>query len=69
MAVNNDWMVKNPFMQFKSQYHWKDREVLNQKKIDILINKTFTSERLNVVHDVFFFCCYTGFTYADIHKF
>lgn len=69
MAVNNDWMVKNPFMQFKSQYHWKDREVLNQEEIDILINKTFSSERLTEVRDVFVFCCYTGFAYADIHKF
>lgn len=69
MAVNNDWMPKNPFMQFKSQYHWKDREVLNQDEIDILINKTFSSERLNEVRDVFVFCCYTGFAYADIHKF
>lgn len=69
MAVNNDWMVKNPFMQFKSQYHWKDREVLNQEEIDILINKTFSSDRLTEVRDVFVFCCYTGFAYADIHKF
>lgn len=69
MAVNNDWMVKNPFMQFKSQYHWKDREVLNQEEIDILINKAFSSNRLSEVRDVFIFCCYTGFAYADIHKF
>jgi site-specific recombinase XerD len=69
MAVNNDWMIKNPFMQFKSQYHWKDREVLNQEEIDLLINKTFVAPRLTEVRDVFVFCCYTGFAYADIHKF
>ncbi|MBI2722502.1 MAG: site-specific integrase [Bacteroidetes bacterium] len=69
MAVNNDWMGKNPFMQFKSQYHWKDREVLTQEEIDLLINKEFSSERLIQVRDVFVFCCYTGFAYADIHKF
>lgn len=69
MAVNNDWMPKNPFTQFKCQYHWKDREVLNQEEIDIIINKEFSTPRLSEVRDVFIFCCYTGFAYADIFKF
>lgn len=69
MAVNNDWLPKNPFTSFKSHYHWKDREILTQEEINILTQKTFSSERLTEVRDVFVFCCYTGFAYADVHKF
>jgi integrase len=33
------------------------------------MNKEFNIERLKEVRDVFVFCCYTGFAYADVFKF
>jgi integrase len=33
------------------------------------MNKKFATERLREVRDVFIFCCYTGFAYADLYNF
>ena len=69
MAVGLDWMNKNPFTQFKCIYVSPDRQVLNQDELDLLINKELKIERMRNVRDVFVFCCYTGFAYADVFQF
>ncbi|MBI1837749.1 MAG: site-specific integrase [Flavobacteriia bacterium] len=69
MAVGLDWMNKNPFTQFKCVYVSPDRKVLNQDELDLLINKELKIERMRNVRDVFVFCCYTGFAYADVFQF
>jgi site-specific recombinase XerD len=69
MAVGLDWMMKNPFQQFKCIYVSPDRQVLNQDELDKLIEKEIDIERLAIVRDVFLFCCYTGFAYADVSQF
>jgi site-specific recombinase XerD len=69
MAIGNEWMTYNPFNQFKFTYQWKDREVLTQEEINILIAKEFKVARLSEVRDVFVFCCYTGFAYIDVFNF
>jgi site-specific recombinase XerD len=69
MAVGLDWMNKNPFTQFKCIYVSPDRQVLNQDELDSLIHKELKIERMRNVRDVFVFCCYTGFAYADVFQF
>lgn len=58
--------VNDPFISFKFHYDHVDREILNQKEIDILINKDLSSKRLGVVRDIFIFSCYTGLSYIDL---
>lgn len=33
-----------------------------------MLEKKFSIDRLNVVRDIFVFCCYTGLAYVDVHK-
>ena len=68
MAVTHDWLVKNPFQNFKCTYHQVNKEVLTQTELDILINKDFRFERLNEIRDVFIFSCFTGFSYSDLES-
>lgn len=69
MAVGLDWIPSNPFSLFKCSYTSPDRVILNQDEIDIIMSKKFSTKRLEEVRDVFVFCCYTGFAYADVYKF
>lgn len=69
MAVGLDWIPANPFNQFKCSYSNPEREVLNQEEINRIIERDFVIDRLNEVRDVFIFCCYTGFAYADVYRF
>jgi len=67
-AVGLDWIISNPFKQFKCTYTSPDREVLTQSEIDILLLKEMPNQRLEQVRDVFVFACYTGYAFSDIEK-
>lgn len=69
IAVELEWILANPFAQFKCSYKSPERVVLTQTEIDSLINTEIEIPRLSEVRDVFVFCCYTGFAYSEVHKF
>lgn len=69
MAVNNDWIPKNPFNAFRCNYTPPSRIVLTMEELEALRNKKFDIERIAEVRDVFLFCCFTGFSYSDIYNF
>lgn len=69
VAVAADWISYNPLAAFRCSYTNPEREILSQEELDRMINKEFKSKRLSEIRDVFIFCCYTGFAYADIYKF
>ena len=68
LAVSLDWIPSNPFNNFRCSYTAPNREVLTQEEIDHIRFKDFGTDRLNEVRDVFIFCCYTGFAYADVYQ-
>lgn len=68
IALKNDWLSKNPFANFKAYYKDPKREALTQEEIDVLASKSFSTERLTVVRDVFLFSCYTGLRFSDVQK-
>ena len=69
LAVGLDWIPANPFNQFKCSYTNPEREILNQDELNLIMTKNLHSKRLEEVRDVFIFCCYTGFAYADVYQF
>lgn len=69
VAVTAEWIPYSPFANFRCSYTTPEREILTQEELDRMINFEFKSERLGEIRDVFIFCCYTGFAYAEIYKF
>lgn len=69
MSVGLDWISSNPFNNFRCSYIAPKREVLTQEEVDRIRFKNISIKRLAEVRDVFIFCCYTGFAYADIYEF
>jgi site-specific recombinase XerD len=68
MAIQNDWLDKNPFTTFKCTYKKVEREVLTDEEMEVVENKEFKIERVRLVRDLFIFSCYTGLAYADVMK-
>lgn len=62
----NEWIPKNPFINYKSKLTTVVPFFLSQSHIDQILNKEFKSERLASVRDIFIFSCYTGLAYVDI---
>jgi integrase len=68
MAVAHEWISKDPFYNYKLQFKTVEREFLSKEELQTLVDKEIEGERLNVVRDMFVFCCYTGLSYIDVQK-
>jgi len=68
ICLKNGWLDKDPFIGYKLNKREVVREILTQEEIDTIASKTFPTERLAVIRDVFVFSCYTGLAYADVKK-
>lgn len=68
ICVANNWLVRSPFINYKTKIKEVIRDFLSSDELDLISEKRFVSERLNQVRDVFLFSCYTGLAYADVNK-
>jgi integrase/recombinase XerD len=66
-AIGNDWIVKNPFMNFKAKMESKEIVSLSQMELSALEKEDFiTGTTYDLVRDLFVFSCYTGLGYSDL---
>ncbi len=65
-ALSNEYITKNPFSRYKITQKSVDRDYLTENEIKQLINTQFTSQRLEVVRDLFLIQCFTGLSYVDL---
>lgn len=68
MAVAHEWISKDPFYNYKVQFKTVEREFLSKEELQSLVDKKINGKRLNIVRDMFIFCCYTGLSYIDVQK-
>lgn len=66
ICIANDWIDKNPFANYKSKIRELERTYLSEEEIQNLIEKKFTTPRLQLVCDLFLFSCFTGLAYIDV---
>jgi len=68
IALANNWIQDDPFVNWKAKLKIVDREFLTEGEIQKLIEKKFTTVRLDLVKDIFLFSCFTGLAYSDVKK-
>jgi len=66
ICIANGWIDKNPFANYKSKIKEVEREFLVEEEIQSIIAKSFPTQRLKLVRDIFIFSCYTGLAYIDV---
>jgi site-specific recombinase XerD len=67
VAIQNEWLSKDPFTNYKITPKETERGFLTLEEVEA-ISKVSLSDRLDRVRDVFLFCCLTGLAYADVSK-
>ncbi|MEJ5102214.1 site-specific integrase [Chryseobacterium sp. MYb328] len=60
VAVAMDYLVKDPFLLYRTKEPKKEIIYLTMEELSIIENHKFASDRLQQVADMFIFCCYTG---------
>jgi integrase len=66
ICLANDWLIKNPFSNYKSKIKDVERVYLSEEEIQRILKKEFKLVRLSLVRDIFLFSCFTGLAYIDV---
>ena len=66
ICLDNDWLEKNPCSRYEGKMKEVERDFLTEEELEKIYNKRFSSERLQLVKDIFIFSCYTGLAYIDV---
>ncbi len=67
-AMHKGYLDKYPFENYKIRQPHKRIQYLTQEEINRIEQKDFKVPRLNVIRDIFIFCCYTGLAYAEVES-
>ena len=68
MALANDWIDKNPFINIRFHEQEVHKEFLTKDELEILRTKVFNVPRLELVRDIFLFQCWTGLAFIDVSE-
>ncbi|MEH2875114.1 site-specific integrase, partial [Segatella copri] len=67
-AIDNEWLVKDPFRRYEYKEEETTREFLTKEEIRLLMEIPITRKKMNMVRDLFLFCCFTGLAFIDLYN-
>ncbi|MFD1602942.1 site-specific integrase [Flavobacterium artemisiae] len=67
-AIDKEIIEKDPFKNFKGKKTKVVKKPISAKELAQLEAHQFSTERLNIVRDIFVFQCYTGLAYIDAYQ-
>ncbi|WP_081852609.1 site-specific integrase [Prevotella sp. 10(H)] len=68
LAIANEYITRNPFAGIKFHEVPVNKEFLTLEELNRLSEKEFKIDRLELVRDVFLFCCFTGLAFIDVYN-
>lgn len=68
LALDKEWLDKDPFSGIKFKFEQVERDFLEMHEVEKLQRKQIDIPRLEQVRDVFVFCCYTGLAFTDVKQ-
>nr|WP_315032934.1 site-specific integrase [uncultured Chryseobacterium sp.] len=66
IAISQDIIQKEPFINYKVKHIKKEIIYLTKEELTKLEKYHFKAEKLQMVTDMFVFCCYTGLAYNEM---
>lgn len=67
-CIRKKWLREDPFAGFKTAQKEVHVVPLYIDELLAIRNKVFSVGRLELVRDIFIFCCYTGLAYVDVEN-
>ncbi|MFD2568675.1 tyrosine-type recombinase/integrase [Pseudotenacibaculum haliotis] len=65
-AIANDYLIKDPFMLYQAKRIKKEVVYLSVRELDKLEKTNFSDTRIQLVKELFVFCCYTGLGFKEM---
>lgn len=68
IAVEQGWLTKTPYREIGYRLEEIDKPYLTIEEIKFIIEKEISIKRLDIIRDLFVFCCHTGLAFSDIKE-
>lgn len=68
IAVEYGWLTKTPYKEIGYRLEDIDKPYLTQEELTSVIKKDISVIRLDIVRDLFVFCCHTGLAFSDVKE-
>jgi integrase len=68
IAVEQGWLAKSPYREMGYRLEEIDKPYLTFEELNSIINKEINIKRLDIIRDIFVFCCHTGLSFSDIKE-
>jgi integrase len=68
IAVEKGWILSSPYREVGFRLEDIEKPYLTQEELQAIRKKNFSILRLEIVRDIFLFCCYTGLAYSDVKE-
>lgn len=68
IAIENGWLLRDPFIKHEISAEETEREFLTKEEIRTLMETRFVKPRHELVRDLFVFCCFTGLSYCELYN-
>lgn len=66
-AIDNEWLVKDPFRRYEYKNEETTKEILTKEEIHLLMETPITRKHMGLVRDLYLFCCFTFLALIDNH--
>ena len=66
IAQNHGWIARDPFVDYSISAESTDRDYLTKDEIRRLLDLKFRRKSMELVRDLYVFCCFTGLSFTDM---
>lgn len=68
IAINNEWLVRDPFREYELQKEPTTRGFLTREEISLLMNGKLKNAKQELYRDLYLFCIFTGLSFSDMRN-
>ncbi len=68
IAVEKGWLTTSPYKEAGFRLEEIEMPYLTQEELESIQTKEISIRRLEIVRDIFVFCCYTGLAFSDVKE-
>ena len=65
-AIDNGWLMRDPFHDYKVPKVETTRGFLTKEEIHLLMNVELKRKTMQLIRDLYLFCCFTGLSFSDL---
>lgn len=65
-AIDNGWLMRDSFHDYKVPKVETTRGFLTKEEIHLLMNAELKRKTMQLIRDLYLFCCFTGLSFSDL---